>query len=225
MIGEEFFPAYVHHVAAALDVHCATVAEVADEQHSRLRTLAVWVGKGLEKNYEYDVADAPCGRVLGEGKLFCCRERVQEQFPACRSLGDLNAVSYMGAPLFNSAGHLIGNLCIIDNKPLDDERRAKSILEIFAARAAAEIERKRAEDALRESEERLARTEKSSLVMVTHADLEGRWLKVPPTLCALLGYSEEELLGGYSRDVTHPDDFEAGWLECQTTDPRRDQVI
>ena len=215
VIGEEFFPAYVRHVAAALDVYCATVAEVTDEQHSRLRTLAVWVGKGLEKNYEYDVADAPCGQVLREGKLFCCRERVQERFPECRSLGDLSAVSYMGAPLFNSAGHVIGNLCIIDNKTLDDERRAKSILEIFAARAAAEIERKRAEDALRESEERLARTEKSSLVMVTHADLEGRWVKVPPTLCALLGYSEEELLGGYSKDVTHPDDFEAGWRQCQ----------
>jgi PAS domain S-box-containing protein len=215
VIGEEFFPAYVRHVAAALDVQCATVAEVTDEQNSRLRTLAVWVGKGLEKNYEYDVADAPCGQVLREEKLFYCRERVQERFPECRSLGDLNAVSYMGSPLFNSAGQLIGSLCIIDNKPLEDERRAKSILEIFAARAAAEIERKRAEDALRESEERLARAEKSSFVMVTHADLEGRWLKVPPTLCALLGYSEEELLGGYSKDVTHPDDFEAGWRQCQ----------
>ena len=215
VVGEEFFPAYVRHVAAALDVYCATVAEVTDAQHSRLRTLAVWVGKGLEKNYEYDVADAPCGQVLREGKLFCCPERVQERFPECRSLGDLNAVSYMGAPLFNSGGQLIGNLCIIDNKPLDDERRAKSILEIFAARAAAEIERKRAEDALRESEERLARAEKSSLVMVTHADLEGRWLKVPPTLCALLGYSEAELLGSYSKEVTHPDDFEPGWRQCQ----------
>jgi PAS domain S-box-containing protein len=215
VIGEEFFPAYVRHVAAALDVQCATVAEVTDEQNSRLRTLAVWVGKGLEKNYEYDVADAPCGQVLREEKLFYCRERVQERFPECRSLGDLNAISYMGSPLFNSAGQLIGSLCIIDNKPLEDERRAKSILEIFAARAAAEIERKRAEDALRESEERLARAEKSSFVMVTHADLEGRWLKVPPTLCALLGYSEEELLGGYSKDVTHPDDFEAGWRQCQ----------
>jgi PAS domain S-box-containing protein len=215
VIGEEFFAAYVRHVAAALDVYCATVAEVTDEHNSRLRTLAVWVGQRCEKNYEYDVADAPCGQVLREGKLFCCRERVQERFPECRSLGDLNAVSYMGAPLFNSAGQLIGNLCIIDNKPLKDEWRAKSILEIFAARAAAEIERKRAEDALRESEERLARAEKSSLVMVTHADLEGRWLKVPPTLCALLGYSEEELLGSYSKDVTHPDDFEAGWRQCQ----------
>src|SRR5262249_21874938 len=110
VVGEAVFPAYVHHVAATLDGHCATVAEVADEQHSRLRHLAAWVGQGLEKNYEYDVADAPCGQVLREGKFFCCPERVQERFPACGSLGDLNAVSYMGAPLFNSTGQLIGNL-------------------------------------------------------------------------------------------------------------------
>jgi formate hydrogenlyase transcriptional activator len=215
VIGEEFFPAYVRHVAAALDVYCAMVAEVSNDQNARLRTLAVWVGKDWEKNYEYDVAGAPCEQVLSERKLFYCRAGVQELFPECRSLRDLNAVSYMGTPLFNSAGRLIGSLCIIDKKPVDDERRAKSILEIFATRAAAEIERKRAEDALRESEERLARTEKFSLVMVTHADLEGRWLKVPPTLCELLGYSEAELLGSYSKNVTHPDDFEAGWHQCQ----------
>src|SRR6266481_1066255 len=149
VIGEEFFPAYVRHVAAALDVHYAAVAEVTSDQNTRLRTLAVWVGKGWEKNYEYDVADPPCGQVMREQQLFYCRERVQELFPKCRSLGDLNAISYMGAPLFNSAGQLIGNLCIIDNKVLDDERRAESILEIFAARAAAEIERKRAESRLR----------------------------------------------------------------------------
>src|SRR4029077_4233937 len=215
VIGEEFFPAYVRHVAAALDVHYAAVAEATNDQNSRLRTLAVWVGKGWKENYEYEVADAPCGEVMREQQLFYCREGVQERFPECRSLGALNAVSYMGVPLFNSAGHLMGSLCIIDNKSLDDDRRARSILEIFAARAAAEIERKRAEEALRESEERLARTEKVSLLMVTHADLEGRWLKVPPTLCELLGYSEEELLGGHSKDITHPDDFEAGWHQCQ----------
>jgi PAS domain S-box-containing protein len=69
-------------------------------------------------------------------------------------------------------------------------------------------ERKRAEEALRESEERLARTEKFSLVMVTHTDLEGRWLKVPPTLCELVGYSEQELLGRRFDELTHPDDID-----------------
>ena len=68
VIGEEFFPAYVRHVAAALDVHCASVAEVTDEQNSRLRTLAVWVGQRCEKNYEYEVADAPCGQVVRRRK-------------------------------------------------------------------------------------------------------------------------------------------------------------
>jgi formate hydrogenlyase transcriptional activator len=70
-------------------------------------------------------------------------------------------------------------------------------------------ERKRAEEALRETEDRLARTEEFSLVMVTHTDLEGRWLKVPPTLCKLLGYTERELLGRRFHELTHPDDVEA----------------
>jgi transcriptional regulator with GAF, ATPase, and Fis domain len=117
------------------------------------------VGEGWVENYEYDVIDAPCGQVVREEKLFYCRERVQELFPQCGSLVDLHAVSYMGAPLFNLSRQLIGNLCIIDNKGLKDERRAQSILEIFAARAAAEIERKRAGQALRESEQALRDSE------------------------------------------------------------------
>jgi formate hydrogenlyase transcriptional activator len=147
--GEEFFPAYVRHVAAALEVQYAGVAELVNHQGSRLRTLAVWVGGGWAENYEYDVANTPCGQVVCEGKLFYCPERVQEIFPQCSPLADLNAVSYMGAPLFNSKRQLIGNLCILDSKPLGNEQRAKSILEIFAARAAAEIERKHAEEELK----------------------------------------------------------------------------
>ena len=74
--------------------------------------------------------------------------------------------------------------------------------------------RKQAEAALHESEERLARTETFSLVMATHVDLEGRWRKVPPTLCQLLFYTEEELLGHRFHEVTHPDDIEADWSQC-----------
>ena len=74
--------------------------------------------------------------------------------------------------------------------------------------------RKQVEAALRESEERLARTETFSLVMVTHLDLDGRWLKVPPTLCELLRYTEVELLGHRFHEITHPEDIEADWSQC-----------
>ncbi|TAL09151.1 MAG: PAS domain S-box protein, partial [Nitrospirae bacterium] len=76
-------------------------------------------------------------------------------------------------------------------------------------------ERERVVEALRASEARLAKTEAVSLVMVTHVGLDGRWLKIPPTLCELLGYTEEELLAGTFKDVTHPDDFEADWSQCK----------
>ncbi len=76
-------------------------------------------------------------------------------------------------------------------------------------------QRKQSEQALRESEARLARTEAFSLVMSTHVSLDGRWLKVPPTLCELLGFTEEELLNSSFKDVTHPEDFDSEWNECQ----------
>lgn len=76
-------------------------------------------------------------------------------------------------------------------------------------------EQKRAQEALRQSEVRVARAEAFSLVMQTHVGLDGRWLKVPPTLCNLLGYTEQELLARTFKDVTHPDDFEADWSQCQ----------
>jgi PAS domain S-box-containing protein len=76
-------------------------------------------------------------------------------------------------------------------------------------------EQKNAQEALRQSEVRVARAEAFSLVMLTHVGLDGRWLKVPPRLCELLGYSEQELLAGTFKDVTHPDDFEADWSQCQ----------
>src|SRR6185295_18175859 len=76
-------------------------------------------------------------------------------------------------------------------------------------------EQKQAQDALRRSEASLARAEAFSLVMLTHVGLDGTWLKVPPTLCDLLGYTEQELLAQTFKEVTHPDDFEADWSQCQ----------
>jgi PAS domain S-box-containing protein len=76
-------------------------------------------------------------------------------------------------------------------------------------------ERKRADEALRQSEASRTRAEAFSLLMTTHVALDGTWLKVPPMLCELLGYSEQELLAGKFKDVTHPDDFETDWSQCQ----------
>jgi PAS domain S-box-containing protein len=107
----------------------------------------------------------------------------------------------------------------IDNSPLDNALSIQWFLIVVSiplmSLAAVIAERKRVEEALLKSEAMQARTEEFSLVMVTQVGLDGRWLKVPQSLCDLLGYTEKELLSQTFKDVTHPDDFESDWIQCQ----------
>ena len=82
-------------------------------------------------------------------------------------------------------------------------------LQELAEHCAGAIERIRVEHALRESEEQLARTEAFALVMTAHLGLDGRWLKVPPSLCRLLDLDEARLLSSSIERLLHPDDVAA----------------
>ena len=84
----------------------------------------------------------------------------------------------------------------------------------FIARKIAENLVRENEKLLRQKEEQFTRAQRFSLVMVTHSNLEGRWLRVPPTFCNLLGYAEAELLGRRFHEFTHPDDIDADWDQC-----------
>ena len=65
---------------------------------------------------------------------------------------------------------------------------------------------KKADQALRESEERFRATFEQAAVGVAHLGLDGRWQRVNERLCQMLGYSREELLGLNFLDITHPGD-------------------
>src|SRR4030095_15533424 len=69
--------------------------------------------------------------------------------------------------------------------------------------------RKRAEEALRESEERFRGIFENAAVGIAHADPMGRFLRVNEKFCAILGYSRDELLQKTFRDITHPEELGA----------------
>jgi PAS domain S-box-containing protein len=70
-------------------------------------------------------------------------------------------------------------------------------------------QRKRAEETLRESEERFSNAFEYAPIGVALVAPDGRWLKVNRALCELVGYSEAELLARTYEDITQPADFPA----------------
>jgi PAS domain S-box-containing protein len=70
-------------------------------------------------------------------------------------------------------------------------------------------ERKRAEETLRENEERFRATFEQAAVGIAHVAPDGRWLRVNQRLCDIVGYSREELTRLTFQDITHPDDLDA----------------
>lgn len=56
--------------------------------------------------------------------------------------------------------------------------------------------------------ERFRATVTYAPVGIAHVRPDGHWLWVNDRLCAILGYSREELLAGSFQDITHPDDLD-----------------
>src|SRR6516162_3935666 len=151
--GSDFFHSLVQHMAQALRVRYAFVTTCDDQKHAR--TLAFWKGDGFGENFEFDIADAPCKKVL-HGEVCHYRQEVQGLFPRDKLLGDWQAESYLGVPMLDHTNRVIGHIAILDDKPMEADSRCVDLLKIFASRAAAELKRQKAEDglkaALKESE-------------------------------------------------------------------------
>ncbi|NJO81396.1 MAG: PAS domain S-box protein [Blastochloris sp.] len=69
--------------------------------------------------------------------------------------------------------------------------------------------RKAAEAALAASEARYRSTFEHAPLGIAHVGLDGRWLHVNQRLCAIIGYTQDELYARTFQSITHPDDLAA----------------
>lgn len=163
-VGEDFFRSMVGNLAVALGPKCVVVGELTPAGDS-IQTLYVWANGAFVPNYEYSLVGTPCENMIGqEPCLF--PSGVREMFPGNSKLEELAAESYLGTPLFGSDGKPLGLIAVIDDKPMDEivAGIGRSLTDILAARASAEIERVRAQAALVESEEKFRLISEQSML-------------------------------------------------------------
>jgi signal transduction histidine kinase len=146
--GEKFFRSLVQHLAKALGVDYAFVGELKGRGNI-VETVAVSSLGRIVENFMYSLKGTPCSEVIRDG--FCYYPRgVQQQFIEDSLLVKMKVESYMGMTLGDSASHPLGLMVAMDRREMKNPKLAESMLRIFAVRAAAELERKQAEERIRE---------------------------------------------------------------------------
>ncbi len=147
-LGDDFFRSLVHNLASALPVCKAYVSEMIGYNSSECSILAGWDDGEFVNNQMFNIKNTPYEEVIA-GMVAFNSDSDNENFNGHPFLGKENVKSYAAVPCFDSQLKIIGHLSVMDDKPMLDRQRTLSILKIFAARAGAELERKRNESLIR----------------------------------------------------------------------------
>ncbi|TCI05147.1 EAL domain-containing protein [Corallincola luteus] len=141
--GNDFYDKMVVQLTKLFDAKYAFIG-LLDEQYSQVSTLALSVDGKISNNFSYELVGTPCANVVGND-ICCYPKNVQHLFPDDHLLIEMGIESYIGAPMFDEEDKPLGLVVILDTKPLRHTDTVQNILEIFAARTGAELQRRAAE--------------------------------------------------------------------------------
>ena len=205
--GDAVFQELTRHLTEALGVECAFVAMCKSPSNDHVRTLAVYSDGSLEQNVEYALRGTVCGTVVGQQFRFL-PSGVRQIYPTDPMFQRLAIEGYAAYPVSDGAGNPLGLIAAMSRRPLKEPRLAEALLKIFAARAGAELERKRSEEARRISEASYrAIFDASEDAIFVHDWASGAIVDVNPKACELYGYTRDQLLRASVEDLSsgvHP---------------------
>jgi two-component system, OmpR family, response regulator len=167
--GGPLFVALAKGLALLLDIRRVEVVEADPADPLSLRALAVWDGDGLQRDPEVRPLP-PVLDVLERGPLVVARD-VQRVYPGNHLLVELGAQGFAAAPMVSAGARVLGYVALVHDRPLDAHLDPLPALRVFAAQAAAELERRRLEAALDERERR-ERERSSELQVLTRRLLD-----------------------------------------------------
>ncbi|MGH7827751.1 MAG: sigma-54-dependent Fis family transcriptional regulator [Candidatus Binatia bacterium] len=192
--GERFFAALVENLARALNTHGAWGTEYIQECR-RLHALAFWMDGQWIQDYEVDIAGTPCEQVIDTANLVHFPDNLLELYPDDPDVKEVGAVSYMGMPLKDVDGRILGHLAVIDRRPIPEEPRVLALFSIFAARATAEMRRLRAEKQVREREEKLRGLFDSAMDAVIEFDQNLKVTRMNPAAAQAFHCEAQQVMG------------------------------
>ncbi len=138
-----------------LSADCVMVGEIQDDCET-VNVLSMQLDGKEVTGFTYSLIGTPCENVTEKGYCNYPDDAVN-LFPESKDLVELNIRGYIGTPLKNSEGKVIGILCALFRNPFASSPSVEEIMAIIAVKAGAEIERSQIERELQQNRYMLAK--------------------------------------------------------------------
>lgn len=144
--GKDFFNSLTLQLDLAIGADYTFIAKV-DKTHHISRTICLASGGQILDNIEYALQNTPCADVSGD-KICIYPQNVCNAYPHDQLLIDMKIEGYVGVPLHDSTGEVIGIVVALYEEEITDSEFVLQLFELFSGRISAEIERENKETLL-----------------------------------------------------------------------------
>ena len=200
-----FLRTLLRDLSQAINVPYVILADLENPAHPKAHTVAILANGTFLENFSWTPPPTLFHDLIGTKG--CAWNNVSSPlFPHTSPLASWQVTSYMGNALRGQAGQIIGLLVVLSSEPISNPHVAKSIVQLFAARAASELQRKKTEDALRDSEERYRAIIENAYDLIIETNNQGECNYVSPNCEAVLGYHSTDLIGKSFLDFVYPEE-------------------
>ncbi len=187
--GSEFFDLLTRNMVEAMNALGGLVGRF-DPVRNSIDTMSFFFNGKIVENMSYELAGTPCEHTAAGG--ICLFESgVSQRFPKDHYLMEFGIEAYAGIPLFHRDGKVTGIMVVLFAEAMKETSLVKSTLQIFAARAASELDRQQAEARIREQASLLDKSHDAILVR----GLDHRITYWNKSAERLYGWSAEEAIG------------------------------
>jgi PAS domain S-box-containing protein len=200
--GNAFFEELAREICRTLDAVRVHVGRLSDDGDI-IQPLALCQQGEIFPLEPQRVSGSPEASVLHRADgLLCCWGDVAETLPRHQPLfTQTGANTYVGCVLTAPTGHRIGVISAMFARPPARREAVISILQLFAARAATEIERRETDAALRTSEARFRSLSESSPIGVYQFDAQSNCIYVNKRWCEITGLTYQEAMNKGWRQI------------------------
>jgi|GEM_PF-3292121 len=153
-VGNDFVWHLAHFLSQQLGVDHVLIGELSGPDNNWVTTIAYCCYGEMHPPLSYLLTGTPCANLLHDDTCFYSHG-VARLFPRDEMLAAAAVEAYIGIPLRNSLGETLGLAAIMHSQPLERVAYIESLLKIFGVRLTAELERIRAERALKVHEAHL----------------------------------------------------------------------